>query len=40
MKTVINDYISHQIVQDPALASLSNEASRLDGTVEQGATHG
>jgi hypothetical protein len=40
MKIVINDYISHQIIQIPALLSLSDEASHRDGMTEQGATHG
>jgi hypothetical protein len=40
METVIGDYICHEIVQHPALQSLPSEASHLDGTVKQGATHG
>ena len=40
METVIGDYICHEIVQHPALRSFSSEASHLDGTVKQGATHG
>lgn len=39
METVIGDYICHEIVQHPAL-SLPSEASHLDGTVKQEATHG
>ena len=40
MKTVINDYISHQNAKNPAPLSSSNEPSRPDGTAERGATHG
>jgi hypothetical protein len=40
METVIGDYICHETVQHPALLPLSSEASHLDGTVKQGATHG
>jgi hypothetical protein len=40
METVIGDYICHEIVQYPTLLSFSSEASHLDGTVKQGATHG
>lgn len=29
MKSVINDYISHEIVRNPALLPLSNKASDL-----------
>ena len=31
MESVVNDYISREIVQDPALLPLSNEAPLLDG---------
>ena len=30
METVINDYISRELVQDPALLPLANETSLLD----------
>ena len=33
MESVINDYISREIVQDPALLPLSNEASLLEGGI-------
>jgi methoxymalonate biosynthesis acyl carrier protein len=33
MESVINDYISREIVQDPALLPLSNGASLLDGGI-------
>ena len=33
MESVINEYISREIVQDPALLPLSNEASLLDGGI-------
>lgn len=40
METVIGDYICHEIVQHPALLSLSSEASHLVATMKQGAAHG
>ena len=33
MERVVNDYISREIVQDPALLPLSNEAPLLDGGI-------
>lgn len=33
MESVVNDYISREIVQDPALLPLSNEAPLLDGGI-------
>ena len=33
MESVINDYISREIVQDPALLPLANETSLLDGGI-------
>ena len=33
MESVINDYISREIVQDPALLPLSNETSLLEGGI-------
>ncbi len=33
MVNVINDYISHEIVQDPPLLPLSNGASLLEGRI-------
>ena len=33
MESVINDYISREIVQDPALLPLSNGASLLEGGI-------
>jgi len=33
MESVINDYISREIVQDPELLPLSNEASLLEGRI-------
>jgi acyl carrier protein len=33
MESVINDYIGHEIAQDPALLPLSNEASLLEGSI-------
>ena len=33
MENVVNDYISREIVQDPALLPLSNEASLLEGGI-------
>ena len=33
MESVINDYISREIVQDPAMLPLSNAASLLDGGI-------
>ena len=33
MESVINDYISREIVQDPALLPLKNEASLLEGGI-------
>jgi acyl carrier protein len=34
MESVINDYISREIVQDPALLPLSNDTSLLGGIVD------
>jgi len=33
MESVVNDYISREIVQDPALLPLSNDASLLEGGI-------
>ncbi|MCW2930754.1 MAG: hypothetical protein JWM19_1716 [Actinomycetia bacterium] len=33
MESVINDYISREIVQDPAVLPLSNETSLLEGGI-------
>jgi acyl carrier protein len=33
MESVINDYISREIVQDPALLPLSNDTSLLEGGI-------
>ena len=33
MESVVNDYISREIVQDPALLPLSNETSLLEGGI-------
>ena len=33
METVINDYISREFVQDPALLPLANDASLLDSGI-------
>ena len=33
METIINDYISRELVQDPALLPLSNETSLLEGGI-------
>jgi acyl carrier protein len=33
MENVVNDYISREIVQDPAVLPLSNDASLLDGGI-------
>ena len=33
MESVINDYISREIVQNPALLPLSNDASLLEGGI-------
>jgi acyl carrier protein len=33
MESVVNDYISREIVQDPVLLPLSNDASLLDGGI-------
>ena len=33
MESVINDYISHEIVQDPALLPSSDEASPPEGAI-------
>ena len=33
MESVVNDYISREIVQDPALLPLSNNASLLEGGI-------
>jgi acyl carrier protein len=33
VETVINDYISRELVQDPALLPLANEASLLDSGI-------
>ena len=33
MESVINDYISREIVQDPAMLPLSNETSLLEGGI-------
>ena len=33
MESVINDYISHEIVQDPALLPSSDEASTPEGAI-------
>lgn len=33
MEDVVNDYISREIVQDPAQLPLSNEASLLEGGI-------
>jgi acyl carrier protein len=33
MENFVNDYISREIVQDPALLPLSNEASLLEGGI-------
>ena len=33
METIINDYISRELVQDPALLPLANEASLLDSGI-------
>jgi acyl carrier protein len=33
VESVVNDYISREIVQDPALLPLSNDASLLEGGI-------
>jgi acyl carrier protein len=33
MESIVNDYISREIVQDPALLPLSNETSLLEGGI-------
>ena len=33
MESVVNDYISREIIQDPALLPLSNNASLLEGGI-------
>jgi acyl carrier protein len=33
MENVVNDYISREIVQDPALLPLSNDTSLLEGGI-------
>ena len=33
MESVVNDYISREIIQDPALLPLSNETSLLEGGI-------
>lgn len=33
METIINDYISRELVQDPALLPLANETSLLDSGI-------
>ena len=33
MESVVNDYISREIVQDPAVLPLSNDASLLEGGI-------
>lgn len=34
MEDAVNDYISREIVQDPALPPLANDASLLDGILD------
>ncbi len=33
MESVVNDYISREVVQDPALLPLSNDTSLLEGGI-------